>query len=277
MDSFALWSVQQGFQCTSSLHQLWASLVLLVLSIWNRSHICFIPVLKTEQFSKYASLTRAAVCHLTSTLCKLYKSTNILLNCCSTWGSSNDTGTPQKLFYTLSEVYIKSTQSTSNKGSPPPALQTQLESCSVISFSCITTSSEDHASQMKSLLYHHDPAASSETVEGQLIKAQETKRRFQLILSYVGLAGLTRQKAVNAYCSNWSQQLWMKIKHRTYYLVTKQLYNKWKNCLKSLLCISMLKLSTVSKEARYELWRQKAPFATATQIQREVNTHDWSK
>lgn len=70
----------------------------LVKSIWNRSDTGFIWVLKTDHFSKYTSLSRAAVCHLASTLSKLYKSTNILLNCCSTWGSSSDTGTPQSYF-----------------------------------------------------------------------------------------------------------------------------------------------------------------------------------
>lgn len=70
----------------------------LLQSIWNRSHICFIPLLKTDHFSKYASLTGAAVCHITCTQSKLHKSSNTLLNCCSTWGSSNDTGTPQSYF-----------------------------------------------------------------------------------------------------------------------------------------------------------------------------------
>lgn len=51
MDSLALWSVQWGFPppVMSKLSTV------LVWSISNRSHICFILVLKTDQFSIYTS------------------------------------------------------------------------------------------------------------------------------------------------------------------------------------------------------------------------------
>lgn len=174
----------------------------LLRSIWNRSHICFIPLLKTDHFSKYASLTGAAVCHITCTQSKLHKSSNTLLNCCSTWGSSNDTGTPQSYFgLSMRSVSgVLSLQAVRFFFPLPLASPTTpfeiWKSCSIISCSCITTSSEDHASQLKSMQYHHNHEAFSVIAEVQLIKAKE--RRFHLILSCVGSAGLTRQKAGNA-------------------------------------------------------------------------------
>lgn len=182
----------------------------IVQFMWNRSHTC-LWALETGSFTKYASLTGAAVCHLASTLSKLHKSTSILLNCCSPWRSSNDTGTPQN-YLRLSVQSISKVLSLQATGVLPPAmcqpLQTQTEiskSCSTISFSGITTSNKDHAKQLKSLLHHHDHAASSETAEWQHVKVQEAKRRLQLILSFVHSGGLTRQKAVSAYISNGSQ------------------------------------------------------------------------
>lgn len=92
----------------------------LVQSMWNRPHTC-LWALETDLFTKYASLTAAAVCHLASTLSKLYKSTSIPLNCCSTWGSSNDTGTPQS-YLGLSVRSISKVVSLQAIGAPSPAM-----------------------------------------------------------------------------------------------------------------------------------------------------------
>lgn len=92
----------------------------IVQFMWNRSHTC-LWALETGSFTKYASLTGAAVCHLASTLSKLHKSTSILLNCCSPWRSSNDTGTPQN-YLRLSVQSISKVLSLQATGVLPPAM-----------------------------------------------------------------------------------------------------------------------------------------------------------
>lgn len=194
-------SIQQGSQCPSSIHQLWASLV---KHYFSPSGIVHAPALfqsRRQTISVIGPTNRSgyAVAH---TLSKLYWSTNILFNCCSSWGSSNDTGTPQDYFRlsvrSISKVlslqalkFISSLVPSPTNSAWDPGCAPWFPSHASLPVTKIIQASWSLWCTTMT------PQPSVWPLRCNWSKLTETKKRLQLILSCVGSAGLTRQKAKN--------------------------------------------------------------------------------